>query len=177
MTITTAGEKGVTVETMTEEEEDGEVPIDEVIVTMTNHEGNENTDHPPPVPLKMIPQVTSRVVEVHSLVITIVYYVMLDWGPLDESSNVNTSIRRMIDIIIGLVIVGVEVSIDPLPGIDVTTVETALANTTTAITTTLSQLKLFVMSVDITKVHSSKVTFVNALTENNPDTIKTYVPK
>jgi len=197
--ITTTGEKGVTVE---ETDDDVEVPMIEIeagiMMTTTNNtnktiqgEGNENTVPPPPVPLEMIPKVTSREVEVHLLVITIVSFVMLDWEPLDESSNVNTSIRMIIDIttifiiIIGLVIVGVEVSIGPLLGIDVTTtVETtaAIPTTTAAIPTTtttptLSQLKLYGMSEDITKVHSSKVTFANVLIENNPVTILTCVPE
>lgn len=96
MTITTTGENGVTVVqvevTIEEGENDVEVLIDEtgIMTTTTTNihnktiqgEGNENTVHPPPVPLEMIPQVTSREVEVHLLVITIVYYVMLDWGHL-----------------------------------------------------------------------------------------------
>jgi hypothetical protein len=80
----------VIAETTTIKEEDigKEVPMEEVVITMMkNHnkniKENVNTDPPPLVPPKMIPQVTSRVVGVHLSVITIAYYVMSDWGPLD----------------------------------------------------------------------------------------------
>ena len=92
----------------------------------------------------------------------------------------------MIDIVIGLVIVGAVVSIALLRGIDgmvmvhmeMVKSKTAKATTaakTTTTTTTLSQSKLFATSEDITKVPSSKVTYVNVSTENNPDKTKTFV--
>jgi hypothetical protein len=90
----------------------------------------------------------------------------------------------MIDIVIGLVIVGVVVSIALLRGIDgmvmvhMEMVKSKTAKATTAAkttTTTLSQSKLFATSEDITKVPSSKETYVNVSTENNPDKTKTFV--
>ena len=74
--------------TINEEDIGIKVPMEEVVITMTtNHnkniKENENTDPPPLDPPKMIPQVTSREVGVHLSVITIVYYVMWDWGRLD----------------------------------------------------------------------------------------------
>jgi len=71
------------------EDDDIEVPREEIIMTTTNHnkilpeEESESTAQPPLVPQRMIPQVISRVVGGHLLVITIEYYVMLDWGRLD----------------------------------------------------------------------------------------------
>ena len=93
---------------------------------------------------------------------------------------------RMIDIVIGLVIVGVVVSTALLRGIDVmvmVNMEMVKSKTTPAAKiataaktiTTLSQSKLFATSEDITKVPSSKETYVNVSTENNPDKAKTFV--
>lgn len=91
---------------------------------------------------------------------------------------------RMIDIVIGLVIVGVVVSTALLRGIDVMVMVNmemvkskakAKAITAAKTTTTLSQSKLFATSEDITKVPSSKETYVNVSTENNPDKTKTFV--